>query len=241
MPQPFSTAAPFPLAGSGRRAYASVMRMMNRREAGHRLGEKLRERRWSDPVVLALPRGGVPVGLEIARAMAAPLDVLIVRKVGAPGHPEYGIGAITEDGHCWMDPASAIRFTSHVADVQETVTRERIELERRIMIYRGGRPLPRLTGHSVIVADDGLATGVTARVACAFLRQQGAREVVLAVPVCAPDTAEIVRQEVDELLCLCEPDLFYSVGQFYDEFEQLSDREVLDILQHSGLERPLAG
>ncbi|MGZ3659097.1 MAG: phosphoribosyltransferase family protein [Bdellovibrionota bacterium] len=185
----------------------------------------------NDPLILALPRGGVPVALEIAKALEAPLDVLIVRKIGAPGHKELGIGAITENNHYWIDPRSMEYTGAHAVDVEQTLAEEREEVKRRIKLYREDRPLPRVKGRSVVVVDDGLATGVTARVACAYLKQQGAAEVILAVPVGSPRTAEVVRLEVDQLICLDEPDLFYSVGQFYEDFEQLEDEEVIELLK----------
>jgi predicted phosphoribosyltransferase/dienelactone hydrolase len=206
------------------------MKFVDRQHAGRLLAERIVGLEMNEPLVLALPRGGVPVAYEIAHATGAPLDVLIVRKVGAPGYEEFGIGAITENNHYWIDPAAMNRFSSRAVDIDRTLDRERAEVQRRIDIYRGHRPLPALRGRSVIVVDDGLATGVTARVACAYLRQQGAGEVILAVPVCSPRTSELLRDEVDQFICLQEPESFFAVGQFYERFHQLEDHEVLSLL-----------
>jgi putative phosphoribosyl transferase len=210
-----------------------MRKFLNRMQAGVMLSERLLEVSLKDPLILALPRGGVPVAFEIAKALGAPLDVLIVRKVGAPGQKELGIGAITEDGHYWIDLEAAQYVGAKARDVEETLEKEREELRRRRTLYRGGRPLPPLRGRSVIVVDDGLATGATARVACAYLRQAGAAEVILAVPVAAPRAASIVQGEVDQFFCLSEPAFFHSVGQFYENFEQLEDAEVLELLDRT--------
>lgn len=212
------------------------MKFVDRRHAGRLLAERILELELTEPLVLALPRGGVPVAYEIAHAIGAPLDVLIVRKVGAPGHEEFGIGAITENNHYWIDPAAMSRFSSRAVDIDRTLDKEREEVQRRIATYRSHRPLPSFRGRSVVVVDDGLATGVTARVACAYLRQQGADEVILAVPVCSPRTSDLLRDEVDQFVCLQEPDSFFSVGQFYERFHQLEDHEVLSLLHQASVE-----
>lgn len=209
------------------------MKLKNRKQAGILLGERLRSLSLRAPLILALPRGGVPVGYEIAKALGAPLDVLIVRKVGAPGHKEFGIGAITENNHYWLDPEAWNYAGDRALDVEQTLAEEREEVKRRIQLYRGNRALPPLKDRHVIVVDDGLATGVTARVACAYLKQQGAAEIILAVPVASPRTAAVMRSEVDQVICLEEPEQFYSVGQFYDEFHQLEDEEVLQLLKRT--------
>jgi predicted phosphoribosyltransferase/dienelactone hydrolase len=213
------------------------MQFINREQAGILLAERMLSLPLKNPLLLALPRGGVPIGAEISKTLGAPLDVLIVRKVGAPGYEEFGIGAITENGHYWIDPEALKRFSAHAVDIEQTLSREKEEVQRRIKLYREGRPLPEIKGRSVVVIDDGLATGVTARVACAYLKQEGAAEVILAVPVCSARTAQIVRTEVDQLICLHEPDLFFSVGQFYEDFEQLSDETVNALLRESRQEK----
>jgi predicted phosphoribosyltransferase len=206
------------------------MRFRDRREAGHELGERLQAELLTDPIVLALPRGGVPVGYEIAVALGAPLDVLVARKVGAPGQIEYGIGAIAEGGTIVMD-ADAVRAVGlSPAGFAELAEAERSELERRVLRYRSGRPLPTLTGRSAIIVDDGLATGVTAEAALGSVRAAGPEQVVLAVPVAAPETAERFRCLVDVLVCLYAPHNFAAVGRWYQRFEQTSDDEVARLL-----------
>jgi putative phosphoribosyl transferase len=206
------------------------MKFVDRQHAGRLLAERVLELDLKNPLILALPRGGVPVAYEIARATGAPLEALIVRKVGAPGYEEFGIGAVTENGHYWIDPEAMSRFGSRAVNIDRTLNREREEVQRRIALYRGQRALPDLIGRSVVVVDDGLATGVTARVACAYLRQQGAGEVILAVPLCSPRASDLLRNEVDQFICLQEPEPFFAVGQFYDRFHQLEDKEVLSLL-----------
>ncbi len=203
----------------------------NRKQTGLLLAERLQSIPMRDPLILALPRGGVPVAFELAHALGAPLEVLVVRKIGAPDHEEYGIGAVTEDQHYWIDPQAKQYFGAQALEIDRIVAREKKEVERRIQLYRQKRSLPNLRGRSLLVVDDGLATGVTARVACAHLRQQKAAEVILAVPVCSPGTAAVVRAEVDQLICLHEPENFSSVGQFYREFEQVPDHVVIELLE----------
>ncbi|MGZ3657079.1 MAG: alpha/beta family hydrolase [Bdellovibrionota bacterium] len=212
------------------------IKFLNRKRAGILLGERLRELTLKDPLILALPRGGVPVAFEVAKALGAPLEVLIVRRVGAPGHKEFGIGAVTENNHYWIDPRSVHYTGAHAVDVEKSIEEERKEVQRRIQLYRENRPLPDLHGRSVVVVDDGLATGVTARVACSFLKQEGAEEVILAVPVCAPATASLVRAEVDQLVCLDEPETFFSVEQYYEDYRQLQDSEIVNLLWKSRME-----
>ncbi|MFI2347829.1 phosphoribosyltransferase [Streptomyces sp. NPDC019443] len=211
------------------------MRFDNRRHAGQELGVRLLE--WAadgdltDVVVLALPRGGVPVAAEVARALHVPMDVLVVRKIGAPGAPEVGIGAIVGE-----DPPVFDRLALEVLGLDESefaaeVAMERLELHRRDDLYRGGRPEPQVQGRSVILVDDGLATGITARAALRHLRRQNPGRLVLAVPVCAARSVVELQAEADDLMCLHQPHNFQSVGQWYADFGQVSDREVLDTLR----------
>ncbi|MGW3957882.1 phosphoribosyltransferase [Streptomyces sp. NPDC004752] len=210
------------------------MRFQDRTQAGRELAGRLsalRERgALPDPVVLALPRGGVTVAAEIARALGAPLDVLLVRKIGAPHHEEFGIGAIAGD-----DPPLYDEHTLELLGLSEeylapTVARERTELHRRERRYREGRPPPGLAGRTVIVVDDGLATGSTARAALRHVRRQAPARLVLAVPVGAPESLDALRAEADDIVCLYAPYSFSSVGQWYDEFGQLTDDDVIDAL-----------
>lgn len=203
----------------------------DRRHAGKTLAQhiQLTDLEKMNTIVLALPRGGVPIAFEVAQALNCPLDVLVVRKIGHPRNSEYGIGAITEDGSYWLDPeASVSHITSLVVD--SIIAKEKKELERRIAMYRD-HDLPSLLGQNVVLVDDGLATGVTAKVASRYLRSLGAKKIILAVPVCAADSAKKIRQEVDQLICINEPRYFLGVGEFYLRFDQTSDEEVLELLE----------
>lgn len=206
------------------------MRFQDRRDAGLQLAARLQAEALQDPVVLALPRGGVPVAFEIAGAIGAPLDVLVVRKVGAPQHPEYGIGAIAEGGFTVRDDA-AMRMVGVSAErFEQLAENERHELERRVLLYRGDRALPNLTDRDVVLVDDGLATGVTAEAAIHAARGLDARRVVLAAPVSATDTATRLSVIAD-VVCLATPARFSAVGEWYDDFGQTTDNEVLDLLR----------
>jgi putative phosphoribosyl transferase len=217
------------------------MRFRDRSDAGRRLAERLVAQSFQEPVVLALPRGGVPVAFEIAERLHAPLDVFVARKVGAPSHPEYGIGAVAEGGEQVLDPAAASMLGITDDDFAVLAARERDELERRVAHYRGGRPLPDLTGRDVILVDDGLATGVTALVSLRALRRLGPRRLILAAPACAPDTADRMRGVADELICGMAPVNFRAVGEWYDDFRQTTDDEVLELLAKAGAQLPSAG
>ncbi|MEU5510116.1 phosphoribosyltransferase [Streptomyces fungicidicus] len=210
------------------------MRFRDRRQAGRELAARLRERRdegaLPDPVVLALPRGGVAVAAEVARALDAPLDVLVVRKIGAPFHEEFGVGAMAGDGVPVFDEDSLFRLGLSESDLAAVVARERAELRRREERYRQGRPPPDTRGRTVVVVDDGLATGSTARAALRALRARDPGRLVLAVPVGAAEGLALMRSEADEVLCLHEPAAFMAVGQWYEEFDQLTDEDVLDAL-----------
>ncbi len=209
------------------------MPFMNRTDAGRRLAAQLEYLRREDPVVAGLPRGGVPVAFEVAQALGAPLDVILVRKLGVPFQPELAMGAIGEDGVRVVnaDVARMARVTDPQIDVVEA--RERVELERRARRFRRGRPRVPLEGRTVIVVDDGIATGSTARAACRVAREHGAARVVLAVPVAPPDWTARLGREADELVCLATPEPFYAVGQFYADFSPTSDDEVVACLERA--------
>ena len=213
----------------------------NRREAGRDLVKKLQSYRGrSDVVVLALPRGGVPVAFEIAEALDAPLDIFVVRKLGMPGHPEFAIGAIAS-GDIRVLSEDVIRWYRIPDHAIETVARqERAELERREREYRAGRPLTDLRDRTVILVDDGLATGSTMRAAVQAVRAHRPRRVVVAVPVGAPETCEAFADITDETICARTPEPFSAVGLWYRNFSQTTDQEVRDLLQQHA-ERMLVG
>jgi putative phosphoribosyl transferase len=207
------------------------MRFEDRRHAGRQLAADLRLLTLIDPVVLALPRGGVPVGYEVATALDAPLEVFVARKVGAPGRSEFGIGAISEGGGVVVDEAQLRRMGIGRRQFGELVDAERLELARRVAEYRVGRPLPRLADRDVILVDDGLATGVTAEAALRAIAHHSPYRMILAVPACAPDTAERLRDVADDVRCLIEPSPFAAVGQWYERFGQTTDAEVIELLR----------
>jgi predicted phosphoribosyltransferase/dienelactone hydrolase len=202
----------------------------DRDEAGRRLAAALERYRETDPLVVALPRGGVPVGFEIARLLGAPLDILLVRKVGAPFQPEYGIGAIAEGGFRHVRDEEVDLTGISAAELDAAIAAEEAELERRRQAYRGDRePLP-VEGRTVLLVDDGIATGATATVAARALRARGAAAVVLAVPVAPAGSARRLGHEFDEVVCLEEPHGFFSVGQFYVDFSPVPDAVVCELL-----------
>lgn len=207
------------------------MRFADRTEAGRQLAGRLQLLVLASPVVLALPRGGVPVGFEVACALDAPLEVLVARKIGAPGHQEFGIGAIAENGAEVVDRAALHSLGLSEADFRSLVATEREELERRIEHYRGSRPLTDLRGRDAVLVDDGLATGVTAEAALLTLRSREPRRLVLGAPACALDTLERLRGLADEVVCITSPADFVAVGRWYENFEQTTDEEVLHLLE----------
>jgi putative phosphoribosyl transferase len=207
---------------------------LNRADAGHRLAKALEPLRDEHPVVLALPRGGIPVAVEVARFLGAPLDVIIVRKLGLPFQPELGFGAIGEGGIRLLDRDLVLRAHLTDRDVAEVVAREQRELDRRVRLYRGQRPPRDVVDRTVVIVDDGLATGGTARVAVQVVREMGARRIVLAVPVAPLETVRELEAEGDRVVCLVTPTPFYGVGQSYEDFRQTSDHEVTELLGRAG-------
>jgi predicted phosphoribosyltransferase len=213
----------------------------DRREAGRDLAAKLAEYAGRpDVLVLALPRGGVPVAFEVVETLGVPLDVFLVRKLGVPGHEELALGAIASGGVRLLnqDVVRALRISPEIID-QVTVI-ELDELQRREREYRDGLPAPDVRGRTVILIDDGLATGASMRVAVAALRQRGPARIVVAVPVASPATCDEFRYEVDEVVCARTPDPFYAVGLWYEDFSQTTDEEVRDLLRRVAESRKVA-
>lgn len=205
----------------------------DRHQAGRILGERLLRFDIPNPVILALPRGGVEVGYEVAYLLRAPLDVIVARKLGAPMQPELGIGAIAPGGILLLDERTIRQLDLSDDTVAGLVARERAEMQRRIKEYRKGDVPLELTGKTAIIVDDGLATGGTALAAVRAARASNAARVVLAIPVCAPETAASIEGEVDLLVCLEQPDPFIAVGAWYEHFGQTSDAQVIELLEEA--------
>lgn len=206
--------------------------LRDRTEAGQRLARQLEPYRKQDPVVLALPRGGVPVAFPIAEALDAPLDLVLVRKIGAPWQPELALGAVADGAKPDIALNCAIIAELGVEDnyIQQETGRLLAEIERRRARYLGGRaPVP-LQGRTAIVVDDGIATGATMEAALKSLRRRGPKSLVLAVPVAPPETLERLRPDVDDIVCLLTPEFFGAIGSFYRHFPQVEDAEVIDLL-----------
>jgi putative phosphoribosyl transferase len=204
---------------------AQHRRFQDRRDAGRKLAGVLRASRTAPPLVLGLARGGIVVADEVAKALGAPLDVMVVRKVGAPAQPEMAVGALAPDVLV-LDP----RVDRDHPQIRERIQAETVELYRRLRRYRGVEAEPEVAGRDVILVDDGLATGRTARAAVRALRGGGARHITLAVPVGAPDAVDELEADVDVLVCLYQPASFFAVGEWYDHFTPVSDDEVVRIL-----------
>jgi len=213
----------------------------DRRDAGRRLAATLSQYAHRPEVlVLALPRGGVPVAYEVARALDAPLDVFLVRKLGVPGHEELAMGAIATGGVRVLNEqvVEGLRISDQVIEV--VAQRQQRELARRERLYRGDRSAPDVRGRTVILIDDGLATGATMRAAAAALQQQQPARLIIAVPVAASSTCDEFRDEVDEIICAVTPEPFLAVGLWYDDFSPTTDEEVCDLLTRSVREQPVA-
>lgn len=208
------------------------MTFKDRRAAGKLLAARLLEYKSEQPLVLALPRGGVPVAYEVAMALDAPLDIIVVRKLGAPGQPELGIGAVVDGDHPQSVLNADVMSVLHVSDayLEREVALELQEIRRRQECYRGGRPPAPIEGRTVIVVDDGIATGGSVRAALRGVRRAHPRRLILAVPVAPPATIDLLQAEADTVVCLSTPPFFHAVGQFYDDFTQTTDEEVIRLL-----------
>ncbi|CAN5756996.1 phosphoribosyltransferase family protein [soil metagenome] len=206
------------------------MRYRNRSDAGRRLAERLAGRNFTEPIVLALPRGGVPVAIEVARVLNAPVEIFVARKIGAPDHSEFGIGAVAEGGIHVLDHRTVDLLGLTAADLKDLVDAEERELVRRVSSYRRGRPMPDLAGRDVILVDDGLATGVTAEAALLALKKLNPSRTILAAPVCAPQTRDRLAPPADEVVCAVSPNAFVAVGLWYDDFSQVSDAQVAELM-----------
>ena len=205
----------------------------DRRDAGRRLAKLLLHYRDENPVVLALPRGGVPVGAEISRALDAPLDIIVARKLGAPGQPELAIGAIAPGGVRLVNER-LVRWLGIPEDwIEQAAEKELAEVQRRMRRFRKDRPASQVRDRSVILVDDGIATGMTARAAIQAIHTEEPRRIILAVPVCTKETAKKLSQEIDELVCLEIPEDLWAIGLWYRDFHQIPDEEVMDLLQKS--------
>jgi predicted phosphoribosyltransferase len=210
-------------------------RFRNRIDAGRRLAEKLAAYAdRPDVLVLALPRGGVPVGFEVARALGAPLDVFLVRKLGVPGYEELAMGAVATGGVRVLNDEIVRGLGISEHEIDAAVARELQELARRERLYRGDRPPPDVAGRTVLLVDDGLATGATMRAAVAALWQQQPARIVIAAPTASPDTCEAMKAEADDVVCTMTPEPFFAVGHWYEDFTQTTDNEVRELLTRRG-------
>lgn len=203
----------------------------DRHDAGEKLARELRGKISNPAIVLAIPRGGVVVAASVAEELQLPLDIIIPKKIGAPYHPEVAVGAVTQDGTAIYNEFLMARLGITAKDLESSVERNINEINRRMTAYRGKADGPDLAGKNVILVDDGIATGSTVMAALKSLQNSGSKSIILAVPVASPDAVSILRQEVDILVCLESSEPFYAVGQFYENFAQTDDDEVINLLK----------
>lgn len=206
--------------------------LKNRVEAGKQLAQALKTVS-KDAIILAVPRGGVVVGYEVANALGVPLDIIVTKKIGAPDNPELAVGAVAEDGTYILDEDILRQVYAPTDYIAAEVERQRQEIQRRLIRYRGNVPYPSLKNHEVIVVDDGVATGSTLKAAIRLVRSKGAKTVTVAVPVGPPDTIRELEKLADRVVVLLTPEPFYAIGQFYADFDQTSDEEVIELLKRS--------
>ena len=210
----------------------------DREDAGRKLAALLEKYRGEEALVLGLPRGGVPVAFQVAQALGAALDIWVARKIGAPTQPEFGIGALAEGGGIFMDHASIELVGASETEIMQIAEREKGEVDRRVRLFRGGRPPPQVRGRAVIVVDDGIATGGTARAALQALRKLGPKRLILAVPVAATETLSALQTEVDEIVCGESTPYLGAIGGWYEDFRQVSDDEVVELVRRGGPSAP---
>jgi len=207
------------------------MLFRNREDAGKKLAAALAQYGGMDVVVLGIPRGGVVVANEVAKALGAPLDVVVTRKIGAPGEPEYALGAVTQDGEVIMDRQAAESLGAGREYLDQEIAKKREEVKERTRKFRGDRPFPSVEGKVVVVVDDGIATGSSVGAAVMSLRKMKPKEIVVAVPVAPSDAVETLSDDGNKVVCLETPGPFFSIGEFYGDFEQVDDDEVRKILE----------
>src|SRR5438105_4850884 len=217
------------------------MPFRDRREAGRRLAERLSGLRATSPLILGLPRGGVPVAYEVAKALGAPLDILVVRKLGVPFQPELGMGAVGEDGVRVLNADVLHQAGVTEGQLAQVEARERAEVEERARRLRGGRPAIPLQGRTAVIVDDGLATGGTARAAVRVARERGAARVILAVPVAPPESVATLRRDADDVVAVETPEPFFAIGGWYSDFSPTSDQEVVELLAQGVADRKVGG
>lgn len=213
------------------RLFDTQARFQDRRDAGQQLAERLEPYRQARPVVFAIPRGGVPVGAEVARGLNAELDVVVARKLGAPFQAELALGAVTSDGERFLNDEIISQLGVDDAYLDQVTREQGDEARRRERRFRGGRPPAAVEGRTVLLVDDGLATGATMRAAARSLRKRAPGRLVVAVPVGSREACMALREDADEVICLAQPEPFYAIGLHYQSFEQVDDAEVIALLQ----------
>jgi putative phosphoribosyl transferase len=215
----------------------------DREDAGRQLAAKLLRFKDKDPVVLALPRGGVPIGLEVASALDAPMDLVLVRKIGTPGQPELALGAVVDGDKPELVINKEVKGLAHVTDeyITQQKARQLEEIERRRQLWLGDRPRVALKGRTALVVDDGIATGATVRAALHAVRRAGPARLVLGAPVAPPDTIASLCDDADEIICLATPDIFWALSMFYSSFPQLDDNDVSALMERTAVGHAAAG
>ena len=213
------------------------MPFSDRVEAGKRLAGALEQYRGKDTIVLGIPRGGVVVANEVADALEAPLDIVVSRKIGAPGEPEFALGAVTQEGEVILDRQAADSVGASDEYLESEIREKKEEVRQRMERFRGDAPYPSLKGKVVIIVDDGIATGSSVEAAVMSIKKRDPREVVIAVPVAPPDTVESLKAGGNRVVCLETPGMFFAIGEFYQRFDQVEDTEVKQILAESRKQR----